>query len=290
MRYLGDFIPAHQLTDDPETLASWSLSGPDATWTDGVMGATANEPSYDLVVQNGVFETGGPDCSEIAQCGNGLVEGEEVCDDGNTFEGDDCSASCESISSTVLKSAAGHSVTCHLHQTGAIQCWGDVDTPANLITTPDGVFTDVSCGADTCCAADETTQIVCWGSDDQGQIAGIPEPSNATTVSVGYGHVCAIEPSGALHCWGQNDFHQILPSSQATLVAYLATAAELRWLLASSCMHRASPIGRSQVSARAMCSTGAASHVQHARPIGCRRHQSHPRSVPRRSRIIPRSG
>ena len=74
-------------------------------------------------------------------------------------------------------------------------------------------------------------------------------------------------------------------TARAALVAYLATSAE------PSCMRRASPIGRSQGStARVMCSTGAASHAQHARPTGCWRHQTHPRSVPRRSTIIPRSG
>ena len=47
-----------------------------------------------------------------------------------------------------------------------------------------------------------------------------------------------------------------------------ATSACVR-MRAPSYMHRANPIGRSQGStARAMCSTGAASHAQHARPSG----------------------
>ncbi len=31
----------------------------------------------------------------LSKCGNGLIEGQEQCDDGNTNDGDGCSAQCK---------------------------------------------------------------------------------------------------------------------------------------------------------------------------------------------------
>ena len=44
----------------------------------------------------------GPGCQFAAVCGNGMVEVGESCDDGNTADGDDCSADCQTITTPVV--------------------------------------------------------------------------------------------------------------------------------------------------------------------------------------------
>ena len=43
---------------------------------------------------NGLYDGNDPACA-AAECGNGIIEPGEDCDDGNTLDGDCCSASCQ---------------------------------------------------------------------------------------------------------------------------------------------------------------------------------------------------
>jgi cysteine-rich repeat protein len=60
--------------------------------------ANMNSLPEDVVVYWSSFCDGGTDASTgAAACGNGIIEGDEVCDDGNTIDGDGCASTCATI-------------------------------------------------------------------------------------------------------------------------------------------------------------------------------------------------
>jgi cysteine-rich repeat protein len=65
------------------------------------------------------------DC-RAAKCGDGYVwAGHETCDDGNTQSGDGCSASCRA---EIAELAIGLESVCALSTRGQVKCWGDGTT------------------------------------------------------------------------------------------------------------------------------------------------------------------
>src|SRR5690606_18060760 len=55
-------------------------------------------------------------------CGNGILDDGEECDDGNTVDGDGCDKYC--TNTKILQVAAGNRNTCALIEGGRVRCWG----------------------------------------------------------------------------------------------------------------------------------------------------------------------
>lgn len=103
-----------------------------------VGGCTRSDPASRTAVlataSPSLEERGGSSRSYIAaplmhsapQCGNGRVEGNETCDDGNVVRGDGCSAICTEEAVALVPGA----VTCVLTRSGRAKCWGRNDTAA----------------------------------------------------------------------------------------------------------------------------------------------------------------
>ncbi len=175
-------------------------------------------------------------------CGDGLLEGDELCDDGNDAGQDGCEADC-TTSTGVAKIAAGDQHACALFHDGRLRCWGsnangklgygnleavgDDETPASVGDVPIGApVVDVACGREHTCVILEGGAVRCWGINNRWQL-GIPSyeisdvigdepdeiPSMLPDVNLG-GPVVAITAStwttfvlyedGSVRCFGQN--------------------------------------------------------------------------------------
>lgn len=127
-------------------------------------------------------------------CGDGLLEGDETCDDGNELAQDGCESDC--LPSTgVAKVAAGDQHSCALFHDGRLRCWGsnnygklgygnleaigDDETPASVGDVDVGATVlDVACGREHTCVVVEGGAVRCWGLNNRGQL-GIPGPTYA---------------------------------------------------------------------------------------------------------------
>ena len=124
-------------------------------------------------------------------CGDGLLEGDEACDDGNRSDQDGCEADC-TPSPGVAKVVAGDQHSCALFHDGRLRCWGsgafgklgygslehvgDDETPASMGDVDVGeAVTDVACGREHTCVLLESGGVRCWGFNNRGQL-GIPGP------------------------------------------------------------------------------------------------------------------
>jgi cysteine-rich repeat protein len=77
--------------DDTETRDA----GGDEESTDGPTSDEAGDPGFDDVdAEDGRDGSDAEEDSEPTLCGNGMVEGMEECDDGNSVSGDGCEADC----------------------------------------------------------------------------------------------------------------------------------------------------------------------------------------------------
>ena len=83
------------------SLADWDVGSSGA---DGIVVKAGSTVHYAVEDTSGTVEQSSPDISHITfcgyeeeepECGNGIVEGDEECDDGNNDDGDGCSAECE---------------------------------------------------------------------------------------------------------------------------------------------------------------------------------------------------
>jgi cysteine-rich repeat protein len=179
-------------------------------------------------------------------CGNGVVEGGEACDDGNTANGDACPANCNR--NGIKKLVCGdYNVCCALDSIGSIACWGtgaptitstgwkdvsvnhgvtvaiDSANTAKLFgTNPDGCgvtampaqqLQSVSVGVWGACGVKLDSSMSCWGGNcgagcnASGQY--VAQAGQFTAVSAGTSSTCAIQKDGKLKCWGCNDAGQL---------------------------------------------------------------------------------
>jgi cysteine-rich repeat protein len=119
-------------------------------------------------------------CKPDPLCGNGMVEGNEQCDDGNDESGDGCEANCSPT--RVVQITAGGNHTCILTESGDVICWGN---------NGNGQL------------GYEHVQPV--GDNESPSVYGpVPLLEPATAVSAGHAHTCAVLTSGRVSCWGAN--------------------------------------------------------------------------------------
>ncbi|AKT37187.1 uncharacterized protein CMC5_013170 [Chondromyces crocatus] len=130
------------------------------------------------------------DCSAMETgCGDGFVCGAETCDDGNTVGGDGCSAVC--TAEGVIAVAPGELHTCALLGDGTVKCWG-ANTAGRL-----GL-------GDTAHRGD--------GAGEMG--ASLPAVDLGTgelavAIAAGGSHTCALLAGGSIKCWGSNSFGEL---------------------------------------------------------------------------------
>ncbi|PRQ04476.1 Regulator of chromosome condensation (RCC1) repeat protein [Enhygromyxa salina] len=178
-------------------------------------------------------------CQET-NCGDGEVQGNEECEDGNEIDGDGCDNDC--TFTRVARVEAGQHHTCALIDGGAIVCWGrgeygqlgygnpnrvgDDELPSDVGPVPLALsVVELELGSQHSCAILEDGGLRCWGLNGRGQLGngttnniGDDESiENLAPVSVppvievkaGRRHTCARVGNGELRCWGANDHGQL---------------------------------------------------------------------------------
>ncbi|HVI04155.1 MAG TPA: DUF4215 domain-containing protein [Enhygromyxa sp.] len=177
---------------------------------------------------------------QVTLCGDGEVQGEEDCEDGNRVDGDGCDNDC--TFTEIARVAAGHEHTCALIDGGRLRCWGrgefgqlgygnpntvgDDEFPSDVgdVALPSPVV-ELSLGGQHSCAVLQDGGLRCWGLNDRGQLgygnltnfgddeplATLPAISVPPTIEVQLGsrHTCARVGNGELRCWGMNDEGQL---------------------------------------------------------------------------------
>lgn len=168
------------------------------------------------------------------QCGDGRLDPNELCDDGNFADDDGCNADCSPTA--VVAVAAGGDHTCALLNSGGVKCWGrgnfgqtgqgntniigDAETPATVpvISLP-GKAVAIDSGRDHSCAMLDSGDVSCWGQASSGQL-GYADTQNigddetpvssgnvmiggdVTMLALGHNSTCVVLDSGFPLCWG----------------------------------------------------------------------------------------
>ncbi len=175
-------------------------------------------------------------------CGDGILDDEELCDDGNAASGDGCEADCVPTVG-VRTFATGGAHTCAVDFEGAVRCFGDNSygqlgigsrTPVGLDETPFEAGLDVPLGAPArsisgglyhTCAVSTAGAVYCWGGNDSGQLGlghtddwgddpgevpeAVPLTDLAVQVVAGAAHTCALLTDGSVSCWGDGSVGQL---------------------------------------------------------------------------------
>jgi alpha-tubulin suppressor-like RCC1 family protein len=128
-----------------------------------------------------------------AVCGDGVVEGTEVCDDGGPSE--TCSAACEVIPRVTI----GVAHSCSLGKAGNVTCWGD-NSLGQLAVNATQRFRQISAGDWHTCGVTLAGALTCWGDNKSGQAS--PPVGRFRWVSAGVYHTCGLRETGAVVCWG----------------------------------------------------------------------------------------
>lgn len=224
--------------------ADSSSSGPGCT--PGEEGCVCDE--RDMCAEGLACEDG---MCVVGLCGNGDLDEDEACDDGNGMDSDGCDNDC-TVSAGAVQVIAGDEHVCALFHTGDIKCWGaydsgrlgymgqeqdvgDDETPADMPFVEVGASVEqLALGTDFTCVLLDTAEVKCWGSGQHGRLgqgdqvdlgsdqvpADIPaiDFGGGTPIQIAAGgeHACAVMQSGELRCWGRNDHGQIgLPGLMA---------------------------------------------------------------------------
>ena len=151
----------------------------------------------------------------------------------------ECSAPAKvlGITDATAVEAGNSTITCALHATGEVSCWGfnsygTLGAAANPASDHSAVpvkiegITDaaaVTVGHLHICALHESGEVSCWGADFLGQLGTteniqdshsttpvrVPEIDDATDISSGASHTCALRESGEITCWGWDENGQL---------------------------------------------------------------------------------
>jgi cysteine-rich repeat protein len=195
------------------------------------------------------------------ECGNGVLDPGESCDDGNLIATDGCTNDCELPScddgSCVGTSCAepwwdhislGGDHTCGL-RSGRVYCWGYNNVSGELGRTgnwaePVQVGTEadwiaVESGGQHNCGIRNGGELYCWGSNAFGSLGAGPGLSTTSRIRVGtdsdwtavatfLDHTCALR-AGRLYCWGRNDAGAIGDGTQVNRDTPVQVGAATDW-------------------------------------------------------------
>ena len=170
-------------------------------------------------------------------CGDGVVCSIEMCDDGNTSDGDKCSSTCELRE--VVEVTAGNHHTCARLNDGSVKCWGRNnqgqlglaeltlmlgDEPGEMgdklprVDLGEGrTAVKIDAGYEHTCAILDDGNVTCWGDDTYGalglesgsKVVKLGSGKSAVAIGAGVNHTCAILNDGQVLCWGRNDDLQL---------------------------------------------------------------------------------
>jgi cysteine-rich repeat protein len=182
-------------------------------------------------------------------CGDGVVAGEEECDDGDASSGDGCSSACkeedgwtcsgEPTRCVDIDECQDSTAPCDDRATctntdGAFTCECDPGYVGNGFTCQDRCDADpescslpvegVAAGDSHTCALLTTGAVRCWGyggygqlgygnsntvGDDESPTEDVNIGGSATQIAAGPNHTCALLTTGAVRCWGYNAYGQL---------------------------------------------------------------------------------
>jgi cysteine-rich repeat protein len=175
-------------------------------------------------------------------CGDGNVDMDETCDDGNRTGGDGCSPRCRPEPVAIR---VGESFACALSNAGTVKCWGmnqraqlGIGSTMHRGDQPDELgealpFVELGTGRRAvaidagfrhACALLDDGSVKCWGDGRTGAL-GQGDPSNrgnkpgemgdalppialgtgrsARAIAAGGAHTCALLDDGSVKCWGE---------------------------------------------------------------------------------------
>lgn len=234
-------------TSPPSSTSSGSTTTGSTSNVDTTAGTTAESTSDSTTggSTTGDSTTGDSTTSDSttgvpSECGNGVVEDGEECDEPDLVDGDGCDVDC--TLSVVVELAAGGEHTCVRLDSGLVRCWGDsalgqlgqADTttigddelPSSIGTVMVGAAASqiVSGYRHTCVIAGDGVR--CWGSaqyaqlglgaiddigDDETPSTQPPVDLGETAIQLasGFFHTCALLDTGAVRCWGAGSEGQL---------------------------------------------------------------------------------
>lgn len=178
------------------------------------------------------------------QCGNGLTEMDEACDD-NSFD-PNLASGCKDCDK-IKKVVAGETHACVVTHLGKLKCWGDSQFgqtgQGTTISIPSatkfpfipisGEVVDIALTRGRTCALLKSGAVQCFGNDKIGNASGLlgtSSPANgpqgdepgeikkianvalsgkAVALASGQTHSCVILTAGNVRCWGDNSQGQL---------------------------------------------------------------------------------
>ena len=154
-------------------------------------------------------------CERQPECGNGIVEPGEECDDQNTTSGDGCSSACHVETGWRCQGEpADCSPVC-----GDGRCL--FEAGEGLVSCPEDCrVVAITAGDLHTCALIVDGSAWCWGRNVDGQLGDdsttdrkTPVPvsaiENVEDVSAGSDHTCALVVDGSAWCWGGNYYGDV---------------------------------------------------------------------------------
>ncbi|MEE2834951.1 MAG: DUF4215 domain-containing protein [Myxococcota bacterium] len=210
-------------------------------------------------------DAGPPPAPPAPVCGNGVLEVDEACDDGNRSNEDGCSDVCSAetlrFTQLALSLSGSERFSCGLSAGGRLFCWGDnsfgalgdgglepMELGASLRPLRTGAVRSVHAGGAHACAILSGGSVRCWGLATRGQIgegdegllcgarerdrcrvlpAPLPMADEVLQLELGVAHTCALLETGRVLCWGANGFKQV---GDSTNTSVRADAVEQRFL------------------------------------------------------------
>jgi len=174
-------------------------------------------------------------------CGDGKINLEEECDDGNDVLADGCEPDCKT--SGLIALTAGEHHTCALLVGGHVRCWGGNESgqlgqahtnflgdqhPFQIpVVELGGPAVGIDAGRNHTCALMADGSVQCWGKNEIGQlglghtrsigdgehptaaVSKVQLGAKAITVSAGGENSCALLEDQTLRCWGRNNHGQL---------------------------------------------------------------------------------
>jgi cysteine-rich repeat protein len=241
-------------------LCQASVSGSQSAWGACAFapvnnGTTCNDNNAQTIndrCQNGAC------IGSTATCGNGVAEGNEACDDGNTSNVDGCTNTCAlpRCGDGFVQPARGE--TCDDRNTVS----GDGCTPrCEIAHAPVGAS---AFGGTHVCMLRANGNVVCWGTNSAGELGPLTttgglgptaiDISGVVQIALGPSRTCAVQSTGSLQCWGRG--FTTRPTEIATGVSQVAISRD------EVCALRASGVVACTPGAAPLADKGVASVTQ----------------------------